>query len=144
MSEDVRADQREGRLGMELLRIRRLFEQVNPGDLVFIDELCSGTNPSEGEEIFQLVLQLLGELGPQVWLSTHFLKFASALAAQPELDHLKFVRVCLNSAEQPTFDFEPGVASTSLAQKTATRLGVTREELTQLVAQARARAARSG
>jgi DNA mismatch repair protein MutS2 len=139
MSDDVRADQREGRLGMELLRIRRLFEQINPGDLVFIDELCSGTNPSEGEEIFQLVLQLLGQLGPQVWLSTHFLKFAGELAEQDDQGQLQFLRVRLDAYEHPTFDFEPGVATTSLARQTAARLGVTREELSQLVEKARAR-----
>src|SRR5690606_18312889 len=50
MFEEVRADQPEGRLGMELLRIRRLFERLHPGDVVVLDELCSGTNPSEGEE----------------------------------------------------------------------------------------------
>src|SRR5690606_37641797 len=33
MLQDVRADQPEGRLGMELMRIRTLFEQLRPGDI---------------------------------------------------------------------------------------------------------------
>jgi DNA mismatch repair protein MutS2 len=132
MLQDVRADQREGRLGTELQRIRHLFEQVRPGDLVILDELCSGTNPSEGEEIFQLVLQLLAELDVQVWLSTHFLRFAGQLQDNPT-PKLQFLRVQLDSAEQPLFCFEPGVAYTSLAKQTAARLGVTLEELTRLV-----------
>ncbi len=140
--DNTSADQREGRLGMELLRIRNLFEQINVGDLVVLDELCSGTNPSEGEEIFQLVIELLAELKPQVWLTTHFLSFASSLQQRQSLPQLQFLQVELDEHEHPTFRFVPGVASTSLAGQTAKRLGVTRLELEQLVEQARERSSR--
>lgn len=136
MLQQVRADETEGRLGTELKRIRRLFEQVNPGDLVILDELCSGTNPSEGEEIFQLVLELLAQLRPQVWISTHFLKFAAELQRNQRMPVLQFLRVALDEHEHPTYQFEPGVAATSLARQTAARLGVTREELEALVQRA--------
>ena len=56
---DPRPEPGEGRLGTELIRIRRMFEESRPGALLIIDEFCSGTNPSEGEEIFYLVLTLL-------------------------------------------------------------------------------------
>ncbi|MEM9696227.1 MAG: hypothetical protein AAGA56_27020, partial [Myxococcota bacterium] len=59
LSDETRVDQTEGRLGTELLRIRHLFERARPGALILVDELCSGTNPSEGEEIFWLVLTIL-------------------------------------------------------------------------------------
>lgn len=144
MFEEVRADQPEGRLGMELLRIRRLFEKLHPGDVVVLDELCSGTNPSEGEEIFQLVLELIAQLRPQVWISTHFLQLAQSLQAAHASDEcslLSFLRVCLDRDERPTYRFEPGVANTSLAHQTAARLGVTRGELQRLVTLAQTRAA---
>ena len=32
---------------------------IPPGAMVVLDELCSGTNPSEGEEIFELVIRVL-------------------------------------------------------------------------------------
>ena len=32
--------------------------------MVILDELCSGTNPSEGVEMFALVLKLLGQVEP--------------------------------------------------------------------------------
>lgn len=142
MIEEVRADQSEGRLGMELLRIRALFEQVSPGDLVVLDELCSGTNPSEGEEIFQLVTELLVELGAQVWISTHFLKLAQELEAQGHAGlqaNLRFLQVDLDQNDKPTYRFKPGVATTSLARQTAARLGVTRAELSNLVERAKRR-----
>lgn len=127
------AAQIEGRLGTELLRIRELFENLEAGSMALLDELCSGTNPTEGEAIFEMVVGLLPQLGPQVFVSTHFLSLAARLEATPPHPSLTFLQVELDAAEQPTFQFVPGVASTSLAHKVAARLGVTREALEGLV-----------
>jgi DNA mismatch repair protein MutS2 len=135
--DEARADQPEGQLGMELLRIRRMFERLAPGSLVLLDELCSGTNPSEGEEIARLVITLLPELGSQVFLTTHLLQFAARLEAERPAPRLEFLQVALDEHERPTYDFAPGVARTSLAHKTAARLGVTRDELLGLIAERR-------
>ncbi|HVY49657.1 MAG TPA: DNA mismatch repair protein, partial [Minicystis sp.] len=135
--EDARADQPEGQLGMELLRIRRLFEEIDMGSLVLLDELCSGTNPSEGEEIAQLVLSLLPEMRARAFVTTHLLSFAERLERERPFVGLEFLQVALDDADRPTFAFTKGVAKTSLAKQTAARLGVTREELTTLIAQKR-------
>jgi DNA mismatch repair protein MutS2 len=132
--EDARADQPEGQLGMELIRIRRMFEQLGVGSLVLLDELCSGTNPSEGEEIARLVISLLPELGAQAFITTHLLQFAARLAEDRPIPSLEFLQVELDPHERPTYGFVPGVAKTSLAHKTAARLGVTRDELLALIA----------
>jgi DNA mismatch repair protein MutS2 len=132
--DESRADQPEGQLGMELLRIRRMFEELGPGSLVLLDELCSGTNPSEGEEIARLVISLLPELGAQVFVTTHLLHFAARLAEEPSFSRTEFLQVELDEHERATYGFVPGVARTSLAHKTAARLGVTRDELTALIA----------
>jgi DNA mismatch repair protein MutS2 len=131
--EEATADQSEGRLGTELLRIRSLFEQLRVGSMVVLDELCSGTNPSEGEEIFELVISLLGELGPQAFITTHFLQLAARIAEHPPVAKLAFFQVELDQHQFPTFRFIAGVAQTSLAHRTAARLGVTREELSALI-----------
>jgi DNA mismatch repair protein MutS2 len=136
--EDARADQPEGHLGMELLRIRRCFDELDAGALVVIDELCSGTNPSEGEEIAALVLSLLPELGVRGFVTTHLLALAERLAGQMG-SSLEFLQVELDPTERPTYRFVRGVARTSLAHKTAERLGVTRDELLQRIAAKRAR-----
>jgi DNA mismatch repair protein MutS2 len=134
--EHARADQAEGKLGTELLRIRRLFESLRAGSLVILDELCSGTNPDEGEDIFRLVVKLLGELHPDAFITTHFLRFAARLAgeqanrgAETVEGTLEFLQVELDAAETPTYQFVPGVANTSLAHRTAARLGVTEDKL---------------
>jgi DNA mismatch repair protein MutS2 len=133
--EEPRPDAPEGHLGMELLRIRRLFEQLDVGSLVVLDELCSGTNPSEGEEIARLVLSLLPELGVQAFVTTHLLQFAASLAHERPVAGIDFLQVELDRHERPTYRFVPGVAKTSLASKTAARLGVTREELLERIEQ---------
>jgi DNA mismatch repair protein MutS2 len=135
--EEARADQPEGHLGMELLRIKRLFEELDAGALVVIDELCSGTNPSEGEEIARLVLSLLPELGVRGFVTTHLLDFAARLAKETATSSLEFLQVELGAGERPTYAFTSGVAVTSLAHRTAARLGVTREELLERIAQRR-------
>jgi DNA mismatch repair protein MutS2 len=131
--EEATADAREGRLGTELLRIRRLFEHLSWGSLVIVDELCSGTNPSEAEEIFDLVLSQLSAIQPQTIVTTHFLHFAARLERERKLPRLEFLQVELDSSQTPTFGFVRGVATTSLARRTAERLGVTREALRGLV-----------
>ncbi|MEM9189362.1 MAG: DNA mismatch repair protein [Myxococcota bacterium] len=130
------AAQVEGRLGTELLRIRHLFEELQPGSLAILDELCSGTNPMEGEAIFEMVVSLLPRVRPQVLISTHFLGLAARLAEERPYESLDFLAVELDDQERPTFGFVPGVAETSLAHKVAARLGVTRGELEELVEQA--------
>ncbi len=132
--QEERYDQSEGRLGTELMRIRHMFERAPPGSLLIIDELCSGTNPSEGEEIFMLVLALFDELEPETFVTTHFLDFAQRLSSDASTAlRLRFLRVQLDEAQEPTFGFVPGVAPTSLAARAAARLGVTRDELHALV-----------
>jgi DNA mismatch repair protein MutS2 len=131
--QEVRADQAEGRLGMELMRIRDLFEQLPPGAMVLLDELCSGTNPSEGEEIFELVVKMLAKLKPRAFITTHFLGFAARLERQSEIPRLRFVQVELGEDRRATYQFVPGVASTSLAGHAAERLGITHDQLTLVV-----------
>jgi DNA mismatch repair protein MutS2 len=133
LMQEVTADQQEGRLGTELLRIRRMFERLDFNSLVILDELCSGTNPSEGEGIFELVVSLLAELEPQALITTHFLEFAARLSKERPVGGLGFLQVELDANNDPTYGFVPGVAPTSLAGRTAERLGVTREALEALV-----------
>jgi DNA mismatch repair protein MutS2 len=131
--QETKVDQAEGRLGMELVRIRALFEALPPGAMVLLDELCSGTNPSEGEEIFELVLAMLSRLRPQAFITTHFLAFAARLEREQKIPDLGFIQVDLDAERRATYQFVPGVASTSLAGQAAERLGVTGEQLLSLI-----------
>ena len=131
--ENESADQAEGRLGRELMRIRSLFESVGSPSMVILDELCSGTNPSEGTEIFEMVVRLLGRLDTLAFISTHFLDFARSLEADPPIVDLEFLQVESSADLCSTYQFLPGVAESSLARATAERLGVTFEDLDALI-----------
>jgi len=133
--EESNVDQEEGRLGTELVRIRQIFERIRRDQLVIVDELCSGTNPAEAEALIRFVLELLDRFGPLAYITTHFLEFARSLSKQPPIRHISFIQASLDRQQKPTFQFGPGVASTSLAAQTAARLGVTREDLEALIEQ---------
>jgi DNA mismatch repair protein MutS2 len=127
------ADLTEGRLGTELLRIRTLFQGVDPGAVVLIDELCSGTNPSEAAEIISMVLRLLRKLSPHAFITTHFLDIAKNLEDEPPIDDLEFLQVEIDERQASTYQFVSGVATTSLAVGTAQRLGVDFERLARAI-----------
>jgi DNA mismatch repair protein MutS2 len=131
--QETTADQVEGRLGMELMRIRDLFERLPPGAMVLLDELCSGTNPSEGEEIFELVVRMLAKLEPQAFITTHFLTFAARLERERAIEGLRFLQVELGDDRRATYQFVPGVAKSSLAGHAAERLGITADQLTSVI-----------
>lgn len=133
-------DQREGRLGMELLRIRSMFESLEVGALVLVDELCAGTNPAEAEPLFLMVLELWAQLGAHSFVTTHLLGFATRLRAEPPAFSLAFLRAGLDEGARPTFRFVAGVADTALAAQTAKRLGVTHSQLAELVQRSTGRA----
>lgn len=124
----------EGRLGRELERIRTMFDAMQPPSMVILDELCSGTNPSEATEVFSMVLRLLSPLAPVAFISTHFLDYAHQLEAQPPIDNLDFLQVEMGPEQRSTYQFVPGVAASSMATAMAERMGVTFAELSQVLA----------
>ncbi|MDA8020555.1 MAG: DNA mismatch repair protein [Thermoanaerobaculia bacterium] len=123
--ENEAIDHAEGRLGRELERIRSMFDAMRVPSMVILDELCSGTNPSEGAEVFSLVLRLLERVRPTAYITTHFLDYARRLADRPPIHHLHFLQVEIDRHQRSTYQFLPGVADTSLAAVMAERMGVT-------------------
>lgn len=131
--EDESVEQTEGRLGRELVRIRTLFEEMAEGSMVILDELCSGTNPSEGVEVFEMVLRLLRRVEPIAFVTTHFLDYARSLQNGSAIAGLEFLQVEVDDEQRSTYQFQEGVAKTSLAAVTAQRLGVTFERLSRMI-----------
>ena len=78
-----------------------------PGAMVILDELCSGTNPSEGEEIFELVVRMLTRLRPQAFITTHFLAFAARLEREKKITDLRFLQVELGAEQRPDVPVRP-------------------------------------
>ena len=129
----------EGRLGRELERIRAMFDAMEPPSMIILDELCSGTNPSEAIEVFSMVLQLLESLEPVAYITTHFLDYAHQLQEAPPIGNLGFLQVEMDESQRSTYQFTAGVAQTSMAKTMAERMGVTFDELSARFAQRRRR-----
>ncbi|NJL29742.1 MAG: DNA mismatch repair protein, partial [Thermoanaerobaculia bacterium] len=117
-------DQAEGRLGRELMRIRSMFEAMGSRAIVILDELCSGTNPSEAIEVFSLVLRLLELKGPTAYITTHFLDFARDLEREPPINALAFLQVEIDERQQSTYQFVPRCRRDLARRGVARRLGV--------------------
>lgn len=144
--ENEAVEHAEGRLGRELERIRSMFDALETPSMVVLDELCSGTNPSEATEVFSLVLRLLAPLDGLTYISTHFLDYAQKLQQTPPVEGLGFLQVEMDEHQRSTYQFRPGVATTSMATTLAERMGVTFEELSSALArrQGQARAPSKG
>ena len=113
--------------------------------MVILDELCSGTNPSEGEEIFELVVNdAHARSGRRRSSRRTSSRSRPASSERAKIADLRFLQVELGADQEPTYQFVPGVARTSLAGHAAARLGVTGEQLIALIERnvARARFAR--
>ena len=63
------------------------------------------------------------------FITTHFLDIAQNLEDAPPIDDLEFLQVEIDETQSSTFQFNSGVATTSLAVGTARRLGVDFERL---------------
>ncbi len=131
----------EGRLGRELERIRTMFDAMETPSMVILDELCSGTNPSEATEVFSMVLRLLESLEPVAFITTHFLDYTHELAKAPPIASLELLQVEVDPQGRSTYQFIPGVADTSMAAAMAERMGVTFDELSASITRRRRRAA---
>ena len=81
----------------------------------------------------EMVLRLLRRIQPIALVTTHFLDFAVQLQVRGSEDGLAFLQAEVDEGTGPTFRFIPGVAATSLAVGTAKRLGVTFEELEEIL-----------
>ena len=93
------------------------------------EKQTSSETPSEAAEIIAMVLRLLRRVSPIAFVTTHFLDLAANLEVEPPIDKLEFLQVEIDDAQRSTYQFIPGVASTSLAVGTARRLGVDFERL---------------
>ncbi len=104
-----------------LSNIKRILENADSGSLVLVDEIGTGTDPSEGAALATAVLIELKEKGAAVLATTHHgsLKLiANNLEgfenAAMEFDHLQL---------KPTYKFRQGIPGSSYAFEIAKRIG---------------------
>ena len=98
-----------------------IFKHADPNSLVLIDELCSGTDPKEGENLAIAVLEHFRQQGIYFIGSTHYGKLKAYALEHPEV-LIASMAFDLEKLE-PTFKYQPGISGQSNAFEIATRFG---------------------
>ncbi len=106
--------------GSHLKRIKEIFLQSDLNSLVLIDEIGSGTDPSEGISLAAGVIKLLIEKGCFTIVTTHhsYLKLFAA-------NHPKTINASMEfnlESLQPTYTFIQGIPGSSYAFEISERL----------------------
>lgn len=102
--------------------LARILDDTQPGALVLLDEIATGTDPREGEALAAGVLDSLCKRGGAVVVTTHY-EGLKALAAADE----RFVNASVGldlATMTPTFELSMGVPGRSSALAVARRFGM--------------------
>jgi DNA mismatch repair protein MutS2 len=107
--------------------IASILASAKTGVIVLLDELCAGTDPSEGAALAEALLEKLNASGATTFATTHFdsLKaraqsgrgFSNA-AVGFDLDQMR-----------PTFELRTGIPGSSSALKVASRFGIPQDAI---------------
>ncbi len=105
-----------------LAKLKNILAQIAPGGLVVLDELGTGTDPSEGGALALAALDMLRQSGARIIATTHLhvIKGYAQLEAGVENVAVEFDEETL----QPTFRLQYGIPGASHAFTIARRLGL--------------------
>ena len=106
-------------------RLVAITQEASKKSLVIIDEICSGTDPHEGESLAQAILTYLHEKGAYVLASTHY----SALKEYAkESDYIKIASVEFDQEKmKPTYRLIDGSVGNSYAIEISKHLGLNQQ-----------------
>lgn len=100
----------------------RIFKQVHERTLVILDELGSGTDPTEGSALARAMLSYLLDLGVTTLVATHYPELKGFAHSTPGVQNAS-VEFDLNTLA-PTYHLTIGLPGRSNAFAIATRLGL--------------------
>jgi DNA mismatch repair protein MutS2 len=103
-----------------LTTLRAMLESCGPGTLLLLDEIASGTDPSQGGALARALIERVASTGARVVATTHYaqVKAMSADDGRVELAALEY------RDGRPTYHVVPGVAGESHALPAALRVGI--------------------
>jgi len=105
-----------------LTNIKNIIDEANNSTLVLVDEIGTGTDPSEGSAIATGVLISLRDKGAKVLATTHH---GSLKIIANQLDGFQNASMEFDTDElKPTYKFNQGMPGSSYAFEVATRIGM--------------------
>ena len=106
-------------------RLVFITQHATKNSLVIIDEICSGTDPKEGESLAEAILTYLHKKGAYILASTHY----SALKEfAKESDYIKIASVEFDQEKmQPTYRLLDGSVGNSYAIEISKHLGLNQD-----------------
>lgn len=113
-----------------LMAVQEMLSRAAPGALFLLDEIATGTDPTQGAALARAVLEQLATQGPRVVVTTHYASVKGMATANQRFG----VAAMEYQAGRPTYRALPGAAGESHGLATAERLGV----MPSVVARARA------
>lgn len=107
-----------------LENMKEMLEHVTPASLVLIDEIASGTDPTEGSSLASAILEHLTQLGCLTIVTTHHGSLKSFASNTPGVENaaMEFDHETL----RPTYRFKLGIPGSSYALEMAERLSLQR------------------
>lgn len=111
----------------KLLRLREVWHEAHSNSLVLIDELGSGTDPTEGAALGAALIEALADKGPWTLVTTHL----TAIAARAlDLERAECAAMEFDAGSgRPTYRLVPGPPGGSEALALARRLELPSEWL---------------
>lgn len=111
----------------QLVRLREILQVCDDATLVIVDEICAGTDPSEGSALAAAIIDGILERGGFIVATTHQFVLKTYALSRPHLLNasMEFDTVRL----EPTYRFLPGVPGNSYAFELAAALGLPQDVL---------------
>lgn len=114
-----------GRFAHELKQTREIFFNSTPRSLVILDELAEGTTFEEKMTLSEYVLKGFHQLGATTLLVTHNHELCERLQQEEIGDYLQVEF----ASEKPTHRLVPGVSRISHADRIASAIGFSKEDV---------------
>lgn len=111
----------------QLVRLREILQVCDGATLVIVDEICAGTDPSEGSALAAAIIDGILERGGLIVATTHQFVLKTYALSHPHMLNasMEFDTVRL----EPTYRFLPGVPGNSYAFELAAALRLPAEVL---------------
>ncbi|HBZ30518.1 MAG TPA: DNA mismatch repair protein MutS, partial [Nitrosomonas nitrosa] len=123
--EPGRLDEGMGRFAHELKQTREIFFNSTPLSLVILDELAEGTTFEERMTLSEYVLKGFHQLGATTILVTHNHELCERLSGEGIGSYLQVEFL----PEGPTHRLIPGISHVSHADRVASALGFSKEDV---------------